>query len=174
MKGPLQAVRIGGKKAPRRMIQKKEVKVDNSAKLGQALTGLGYRTQAVSEVENCSFMGQEGTVINYSSPDVSAVFHKDDKPVGYIIRGRGEVLNKGGQPSYDLETITQVLSQKGINIKDLVKRVEEDGDRKALDEIVELIKGVKFSGPEEEGEEVVEEEVVEEEVVEEEPTKDEE
>ncbi|OAG29029.1 hypothetical protein NEDG_01168 [Nematocida displodere] len=148
MKGAQPAVRIGGKKAPRRVVVKKTVAVEPNAKLFKVVNNQGYKTQPVAEVENCSFIGKSGMVVNYTGPELTAIYHKDNQPIGYILNGKGELINKGSGdgPSFDLETVKALLAKKGIDIDPLMKKVAK-GDKDALGEIITLLKEVDFSDP---------------------------
>lgn len=145
---PQPAVRIGGRGAPRRIIQKKPESTSGLDKLKSVLSSSGYGLKKITEVENCSFVGHDHTVINYQTPEVQALFHKDNQPIGYILKGKGELLSGGGggnKPNFDLETIAAALAEKGININDLVKKVEESGDKQAFAEICDILKQTDFS-----------------------------
>ncbi|KAI5191179.1 hypothetical protein NECID01_1348 [Nematocida sp. AWRm77] len=146
---PQPAVRIGGRGAPRRTVQKKAETGNNLDKVKSVLGSSGYTVKPVAGVENCSFIGKDNTVINYPTPTVQAVFHKDNQPIGYILQGRGEILNGGNKPTFDLETIVAALGERGIDIKDLVKKVEENGDKQAMEEICRILKETDFSDPQE-------------------------
>ncbi|KAI5171164.1 hypothetical protein NEFER03_0566 [Nematocida sp. LUAm3] len=145
-----QAVRIGGKKAPRRAPPKKTSTVDHAARLQTSLTTNGYKTQPVPDVTNCSFISKTGMAVNYSSPNVSAIYHKDNQPIGYIIKGKGELLNGGpnGNSSADLSMLKDLLAKKGIDIESIMKRVES-GDKAALEEVMEVLKVAESENPQE-------------------------
>jgi len=146
---PAPAVRIGGKKAPRMAIIKKKVELSEDVKLKHALSSRGYTTKVIPDVESCCFIAEDKTVLNYRSPVISGVFLRDEQPVGYIVMGEGEILG-GGQPdrpTFDLETIAAALSKQGVDIKDLVKKVEE-GDQGSMEKIFEILRQTNFSGDE--------------------------
>lgn len=143
------AVRIGGKGAPRRAMPKKVVKVQDAgneeAKLESALSANRYKAHVIDKVTNCSFMGKNGLIVNYDAPEVRAVFHKDKFPVGYILKGEGDVLSpgEGKVPTFDLDVLKKVLAEKNIDVEQLVKQVS-GGDKAALDQIVAKLKDVSF------------------------------
>ncbi|KAI5167532.1 hypothetical protein NEIRO03_2057 [Nematocida sp. AWRm78] len=131
------AVRVGGKKAPRRAPTKKQVDADNDKGFMTALSAGGYKCNEVKDVDCCSFMADTDSVINYKTPEVKAVT-KDNVVIGYLIKGKGELLGENNR-NFDLDSIIKYLSSKGVNVEELVEKVQ-NGDKKALEEILELVK----------------------------------
>ncbi|EHY65557.1 hypothetical protein NEAUS04_1643 [Nematocida ausubeli] len=131
------AVRVGGKKAPRRAPTKKQVDADNDKGFLTALSANGYKCSEVKDVNCCSFMADTDSVISYQEPEVKAVT-KDNVIIGYIVKGKGELLGENNK-NFDLDSIIKYLATKGVNIEGLVEKVKE-GDKKALEEILDLVK----------------------------------
>lgn len=152
------AVKIGGKRAPRRAPTKRQVSADNDKGFLTALAANGYKCSEVKDVDCCSFMGESESVINYPTPDIQSIT-KDNMIIGYIIKGKGDLLAK--DRNYNLDTIVKYLSSRGINVEDLVERIQ-NGDKAALNEMLEVL---KKSGEEEDAEKEKEKEKAAEEEV---------
>ncbi|KAI5190861.1 hypothetical protein NEMIN01_1263 [Nematocida minor] len=131
------AIKIGGKKAPRRIPTRRQIDADNDKGFLTALAGNGYKCNEVKDIDCCNFMAENDSVINYQTPEIKAVT-KDNTIIGYIVKGKGELLGDNNK-NFDLDTIVKYLSSKGINVEDLVERVQ-NGDKKALEEILEIVK----------------------------------
>ncbi|KAI5179774.1 hypothetical protein NEOKW01_0237 [Nematocida sp. AWRm80] len=142
---PQPAVKRGGKKAARRVVVKKTVVISPETKIKNALASSEYRTQEIKDVENCSFMSSTGAAVNYTRPEVTAIYQKNGgEPIGYLLKGDGEMLN-GGAPQFDMETIATFLKNKGVNVDDLAEKVK-NGDHAALEKIITLLKNAKLDG----------------------------
>lgn len=131
------AIKIGGKRAPRRAPSKRQVSADNDKGFLTALSSNGYKCNEVKDVDCCSFMAENDSVINYQAPEIKSVT-KDNMVIGYIIKGKGELLGENNK-NFNLDTIVKYLSSKGINVEDLVEKVQK-GDKKALEDILEIVK----------------------------------
>lgn len=138
-----QVLKIGGRRVVRKQPKKAAEEGVEDAKMESILSSCSFKTQKIEKVSNCSFMGSDGSIVNYSDPEVRAIFHKSKTPYGFIIKGKGEVL-QGGEDSalpsdaFDLESLKEMLKSKNINIDDLLKRAAE-GDEEAQKEIIEKI-----------------------------------
>lgn len=143
---PMPAVRIGGKKAPRRPIPKKTQKGPGDAEIRSALVSSGYNVQTIPKVESCSFVGNSGMSISYSNPEVSAIISNDKSAnIGYVIKGKSKVINSSNQavPTFDLEAAKSLLEKQGIDVEPLIKKLSE-GDASALENIIELLRESKI------------------------------
>lgn len=150
---PMPAVRIGGKKAPRRPVVKKEQKTPGDAEIKNVLSSGGYKVQEVPAVENCSFVGKSGMSISYKNPEVLAILPSEKNvPIGYVIKGKSEVLSSNqAVPTFDLEAAKNLLEKQGVDVEPLIKKLSE-GDKGAFEKIVELLRDSKI-GEKEDAEE---------------------
>lgn len=133
------AIRIGGKKAPRRAPTKKQVEADNDKGFLTALASNGYKCNELKEVDCCSLMTDTDSIINYQTPEIKTVT-KDNLVIGYIVKGKGELLGGENNKNFDMDSIAKYLEARGINVEGLIEKVKT-GDKEALHEILDLVKG---------------------------------
>ncbi|KAH9385900.1 uncharacterized protein NEMAJ01_0796 [Nematocida major] len=134
----VKAIRIGGKGSARRAPTKKQMDADKDKGFLTALSSNGYKCSEMKNVERCSFMTETDSVINYPEPELKAIT-KDNAVVGYIIKGKGELLGDDSNRNFDLDSIVKYLGTKGVDVEGLVERAKK-GDNTAIEEILRLVR----------------------------------
>lgn len=140
------AVRIGGKKAPRRVARKKTPEVDNDVKVKNALALNNYKLHSLGKIDTCSIHLRSGDTFTYEKPTIDRIHGQDkNNPVaGYLIRtGIKHEDNAATKPQIHLRDLAELVKNtKGVDISSLVERAEQ-GDKSVIPEILKHLQAGK-------------------------------